>query len=317
MNAHETIGGAEFPFLSPLPYLGGTRCGLTHSGAQCTHKVRRILSPMERVRVSGNDGSTATECRTSKRHFRKLICLLIGLLLLPLALPGAETAQARLFCLSVRFQQGTFSSGFGDVTLDLSTIGLGAPNGELAPTFSQPDHVSEFHLFNTTIEDTIEDGILNLNVPAFTDSNTNGFPDFFEVSQAISGVSTGLYSSSPVDSGTIRATWNRSAGSKDGTCLLSLTSKTFGPLGDFTHTFELLEYAGTLNYTPTATNVSGTLDLTKSGDSSSKLPGPFSFLKSATNRFNALDLQPGVWTNSAGQSLSYTNDFFQRDPSMP
>ncbi len=246
----------------------------------------------------------------------KLLALVSGLLVLPLTLPGAEIAQARLFCLSIRFQQGTFSSGFGDVTLDLSTVGFDAPNGELEPTFSQPDHASGFHLFNTTIEDTIEDGIVNLNVPAFADSNNNGFPDFFEVSQAASGVSTGVYSSAPVDSGTVQATWNRAAGSKEGSCVLGLTSRTFGSLGDFSLTFELLEYTGTLNYTPTATNVSGSLNLTNSGDSSIKLAGSFSFLKSATNRFNDLELQPGVWTNSAGQSLSYTNDVFERDATM-
>src|SRR5438477_5149731 len=193
-------------------------------------------------------------------RMKKLFGLLIGLMVLPLALPGAETAQARLFCLSLRFQQGTDSSGFQDLTLDLSTISLDAPNGELAPTFSRPDHGSGFHLYNTTIDDTIEDGIINLNVPAPTDSNTNGFPDFFEVSQAVSGVSTGAYSSA-VDSGTIQATWNRAAGSKSGTCILSFRN-SLGPLAMFTHTFDLIEFTCPLNFTPAATNVSGTLDLT-------------------------------------------------------
>src|SRR3989442_754759 len=64
---------------------------------------------------------------------------------------AAQTAQARLFCLSVRLQQGVYHGLVGDVTLDVSTINLtnlGDPafpkNGELAPTFDVPDHFSGF-----------------------------------------------------------------------------------------------------------------------------------------------------------------------------
>ena len=223
---------------------------------------------------------------------------------------AAQTAQARLFCLSLRFQQGIYHGLLGDVTLDLSTISLNTPNGELEP-YTGPDHASQFHMWDTFFEETIEDGVLYLDVLAFTDANSNGFADFFEVSQAVSGVSTGAYFS-PVDNGTVRASWSRPAGSKDGTCVLSFTSKTSGPLGDFTHPFELIEYAGTMNYTPAATNVSGTLSLTQSGDGTSQLSGAFLFVKSGTNRFNELELQPGVWSNAAG-ALTYTNDTFRRD----
>src|SRR5207249_6342171 len=45
---------------------------------------------------------------------------------------------------------------------------------------------------------------------------------------------------------------------------------------------------------------------------SAQLTGSILFLKSATNRFNELELQPGVWTNSAAQRLSYTNDVLER-----
>src|SRR5439155_3011149 len=137
---------------------------------------------------------------------------------------AAQTAQARLFCLSLRFQQGIYHGLLGDVTLDLSTISLNTPNGELEP-YADPDHVSQFHMWDTFFEDTIEDGVLYLNVLAFTDANSNGFADFFEVSQAVSGVSTGAYSSPSGDNGTVRASWNRPAGSKDGTCVLSFNSK--------------------------------------------------------------------------------------------
>jgi len=229
---------------------------------------------------------------------------------------AAQTAQARLFCLSLRFQQGIYRGLLGDVTLDLSTIGLNTPNGELAPTFSSPDHISVFHMGDASSGETIEDGVLHLDVPAFTDANSNGFADFFEVSQAVSGASSmGTYDSPGVDSGTIGATWSRPAGTKDGTCVLRFTSRTLGPIGDFTHTFELIEYAGTMSYTPAATNVSGTLSLTQSGDATSQLSGAFLFIKSSTNRFNELELQPGVWSNVAG-ALTYTNDTFLRDEAV-
>jgi len=229
---------------------------------------------------------------------------------------AAQTAQARLFCLSLRFQPGIYRGLLGDVTLELSTIGVNTPNGELEPTYPSPDHVSQFHMVDTVSGETIEDGIMNLNVPAFADANSNGFADFFEVSQAVSGAtSTGTYDSPAGDNGLIGATWRRPAGSKDGTCVLRFTSRTLGPLGDFTHPFELIEYTGTMNYTPAATNVSGTLSLTQTGDGPSQLSGAFLFVKSGTNRFNQLELQPGVWSNAAG-ALTYTNDTFWRDETV-
>jgi len=227
---------------------------------------------------------------------------------------AAQPAQARLFCLSLRFQKGIYHGLLDDVTLDLSTISLNTPNGELAPTFLSPDHISQFHMWDTFFEQTIEDGLIKLDVPTFTDANGNGFDDFFEVSQWGSGVSSGTYSS-PVDNGTVQASWNRTAGSKDGTCVLRFTSKTSGPLGDFAHTFELIEYAGTMNYTPAATNVSGTLSLTQSGDATSQWSGTFLFVKASANRFNELELRPGVLTNATG-TLTYTNDIFLRDETL-
>ncbi len=62
----------------------GVRGPLADSGAQCAHKVRRTLSPRERVRVRGNDAWTATECRLSKGLLSmskiKLLAGLLGLL---------------------------------------------------------------------------------------------------------------------------------------------------------------------------------------------------------------------------------------------
>src|SRR5712671_6849073 len=110
---------------------------------------------------------------------KKLLVLAAGFLL---SLPShaAQTAQARIYCLSLRFQQGTDQIGS---TLDLTTI---APsiNGELAPTFDTPMHYSGFALDSLFFDGPIE-GTLYVNVPLAGDANQNGFADFFETSQGI------------------------------------------------------------------------------------------------------------------------------------
>jgi hypothetical protein len=259
-----------------------------------------------------SSSKSETLCAKMDRRMKKFPTFLIsGLLSVPSMVCSAETAQARFFCLSLRFQQAIDTTGI--YTLDLSTIGFqGTPNGELAPTPSQPDHGSNFRLYDAVLDEIVQEGALSLNVLRFTDPNTNGYADFFEVSQLAFGVSTGRYSSA-IDSGTIQATWNRTAGTKEGICVLKLNSPTFGPLGEFKHSFELIEYTGPLSYISSATNVSGTVNLAKTGDPSSRLVGPVLFIKSPTNQLNALELQSGVWTNAFAQGLTYTNDVFVRN----
>jgi len=225
---------------------------------------------------------------------------------------AAETAQARIYCLSLRFQRG--QDMFGLSALDLSTISLDTPNGELAPSFTTPSHFSGFRISDPDTGELVEEGEIDLDTPAFVDANGNGFDDFFEVSQPVTAVSSGIYSSA-VDSGTVRATWGRDAGSKDGTCVLRLTSSMVGLLGDFTHNFELIEYTGPLSYTPGTNRVTGSVNLTQTGDPSSQLTGPIEFIKSPTNRFDKLDLQHAVWTNTVSQTYRISNDIdsFLRD----
>ena len=225
---------------------------------------------------------------------------------------AAGMAQARIFCLSLRFQRGP--DMFGLYALDLSTISLDTPNGELAPTFETTNHFSGFRISEPDTGELVEEGEIDLDTPDFADANGNGFDDFFEVSQPVSAASSGGYSS-PIHSGTVKATWSRAAGSKDGTCVLNLKSSVFGPLGDFTHTFELLEYTGPLNYTPAATNVTGAVNLRQTGDPSSQFTGPIEFIKSPINRFDELNLRHSVWTNASSQTFHISNDIdsFLRD----
>src|SRR2546429_591297 len=223
---------------------------------------------------------------------------------------AAQTAQARIFCLSLRFQRAP--DMFGLYVLDLSTISLDTPNGELAPTFdipSRPSHYSDFRISDPDTGEVVAEGEIDLNTPAIADANGNGFDDFFETSQQVSGTSMGSYVVPGVDGGIVTAKWTRPAGFKDGTCILTLTSQMgFGKLGDFTHAFELIEYAGPLTYTPGASNVTGSVNLTQTGDPSSQFTGPIGFIKSPTNRFDELSLKHSVWTNASSQTFPISND---------
>lgn len=223
--------------------------------------------------------------------------ILLTTFLLALTSPAQAThsASATLFCWSLRFHQGT---GSFDETLDLTTI-AGGLNGELAPWYASHTHRSGFSLDFSGFPIT---GTLLLNLPAFQDANGNGFDDSYEVAQGISGTSSGQYTTA-IGSGTITATWTRPAGSSAGTCVLRLVDSTFGDLGNFRHTFEVLEYTGTLTYTPGASAVSGRLDLVQTGDPASTLQGPVAFTKSNTDPYDELTLDNAFLTNAIAQWL--------------
>lgn len=232
---------------------------------------------------------------------------LIGLLLLlKCAAYGTQIASATLFCWSLKFSQG---SGAFDETLDLSTAG-GTPNGELSPWYSTYTHRSGFALDFSGFPIT---GALYLDLPPNPDANGNGFDDSLEVSQAAGGTSEGEYITS-IGGGSVTATWSRAAGSNVGTCWLHLVDDSFGDLGTFRHTFEVLEFTGQLAYTPGDNTVSTTLNLTNATD---QLQGPLAFTKASANPYNNLTLQSGFLTNAAGQTLTlYRSSSFLRDATL-
>lgn len=222
-------------------------------------------------------------------------------------LEAAQLASATLFCWSLRFQQGEDS--FGDSTLDLTGAGSTA-NGELVPWYSVYTHRAGFVL------DWMGFGIngtLYLDMPSLPDVNGNGFDDSFEVSQAANGSSSGEYLTA-LGGGTITATWSRSAGSKDGTCWLHLVDDDFGDLGTYRHSFEVLEFRGVVMYTPAASVVDGSVNLTNATD---QLTGAVSFTKSISDPFDQLTLAAGGWTNSALQTPAYASRSFYRDAGWP
>ncbi len=235
----------------------------------------------------------------------------LALLFLPLAGRGAETAQARMYCLSPRFQHSTDQSG--EFTLDLTTLSFGV-NGELAfgDFFGGNYSHSTYLIVTDIIFGDQGSGYMELNVPDGGDANDNGYFDFYEVSQAVSATTSGHYSVNGFGSGAVTASWYRSANSKDGSCTLTLSS-SFGPVV-FVPQFELIEYTGPLTYTPGSNTVSGSVNLTQTGNTNNHMQGPVQFVKVATNRFNRLTLQAGAWTNDAMQTLTFTNDPCFRDP---
>src|SRR5262245_53414537 len=133
------------------------------------------------------------EIRSEIMRFLAYLCV-AGLGLIPNILHGAGTAQARFWCLSLRFSEGT--AGFGD-TLDLGTL-AGTPNGELMPvnlrygdayTYGSGFVLDAGFGFPVT-------GTIALQIPSIGDANKNGFEDFLEVSQGVSAGSSGTFDDS-------------------------------------------------------------------------------------------------------------------------
>ena len=163
-------------------------------------------------------------------------------------------------------------------------------------------------------------GYILLPIPIVGDVNGNGYADFFESGRSVNSATTsGSYSLSLWGSGALEATWSRAAGSSWGSCVLKFKFPSNPNLTwlTFDLSFQLLEYSGPVSYAPGVTAVSGRVELIQTDKPESRLGGPVTFIKTTTNRFNALMLQPDTWTNAAQQSLTYTNELFERDAQWP
>ena len=229
--------------------------------------------------------------------------------------PTERTAQARLHCYSLRFRPATATALGETYTLTLTgSFDSASPNGELLPLF-QPGDVSYTSVLRLQIPGAPNPvlGEIFLDVPPDTDANANGVVDFFEVSQAVTSVQTEGDFYTDEDSGWVTAMWNRVAGSATGTCLVRAVGDVSGPLPDFVHTFELLEYTGPLNFMPGISNISGSIRLSQSPSSASTLAGSVVVAKDPTNRFNEMTLLAGSWTNAVGQSWARQESRLQRD----
>ncbi len=241
--------------------------------------------------------------------------LLAALSLLPLNLTSGATAQAKLYNRSIQMHQGACSCGFGLIYyLHFSTFNTDDPslaNEELAP---QPQPAGFTHWSFMILEDPSMYGsttLAQLDVPK-TDSNGDGIPDIFDTTQNVSAGTQGTYEN---DWGTqvIIAIWARTAGSTRGSCKITLKDSILGELGPFQNTFDVVQYQGTLAYTPGSNSVAATISLAKVGDAGLKLAGPIDLQKSPTNRFNQLTFESATWTNNLNGPMTFSAGTLNRD----
>jgi hypothetical protein len=124
--------------------------------------------------------------------------------------------------------------------------------------------------------------------------------DFFEAALAVPvTVTAGTYQY-PGDArwhGLI-ATWSRAANCKGGTCTLE-----FVDLGlVFAHPFELIEYDGRLDYTNSAGQFTGWVQLHQFQRPTNTLSGEATLQLNTPNR---LDMADGSWSNAAGMAMAF------------
>ncbi len=184
--------------------------------------------------------------------------LLFGALLL--AVVGATfeslAAEIHLYCRSIRSSPVRLDDP--TETLDLTTDRLYPPilNGELEPGIPPlgSNYLSSIYVVTTPRIDKLIDDEIYFGLPPYSDTNNNGIPDFFEVTQPLDEVRTdGFFDDaglSNIKTGFITTIWSREAGSDSGLCLLQFLSKVI--LRGFPVPFQLLEYDGTLEYKRTS-----------------------------------------------------------------
>ncbi len=220
---------------------------------------------------------------------------------------GGNTAEIRLHCYSLRFQPATARLLGQTYILEITgNPSSDAANGELRlmPVEIPYTHGGIF-LMQFPFDPTPVPLPFFLDTP-FVDADDNGVIDDFEVSHGISGTTTGVYEDFAFGESPFQATWNRAANSKDGTCRLA-----FPNLGlTFNHTFEVIEYAGTLTYTNAGANISGAVQMTQVQNADNKLEGTLALTK---ENANLLPVTPGSWTHSSGKILAYQASNLERN----
>lgn len=228
------------------------------------------------------------------------------------AAPAENTALIRLYCLSIRAHPGVLGGGLGDTLAFYSGNDPDAPNGELWPLLDDPDftHTSGLVYRDPALGNTLA-GAIALLAPEEEDANGDGVPDFYQVGQATGQIITDGVFDLQVDFGPAAATWSRAANSPTGRLELQLIGGEFGALPPFRHTYEILEYAGTLTYPPGAGTLTGRVDLVRAGRPAETLHGPLVLRVSATNEFY---LEESSLTNHLGQTVRVSTGLADMDP---
>lgn len=234
---------------------------------------------------------------------------------------ASQTAQARLYCLSVKLNDGR--DEYGNTTKLTSTGGFDAGLTELRsgqdPSIelqfpTTEGYLSAIYVYSSRIGNY--SGYVNIDIQPHTDDNVNRYPDFFEVTQGVTNYVwpyglIDIYGYNTFYSRTV--TWDRPAGSTTGTCVIDFNNRPY--LGTFRHTFEILEYTGTIAYTPAADVVSGTIHLVQTGHPTNVVDGPVQFEKVADSADHQIRILPGSWSGTLLSTFyTYTNHVFSRDP---
>ncbi len=257
--------------------------------------------------------------------------------IIPLAIsaaPAAQTAALRLYCLSVKVDHGLSQYGH---TVDFNSTATPEGAGEFVPSWPQgsggyhditlPDvemHGGPMAIYNATERYSCS-GFISVSVPT-TDGSGNRFPDFFEVARSANYTTLGSYLYYDSKYGSSRygavntAVWTRSAGYPRGSYAFRFVDSTLPEpyyWGTFHGYFTVLEYTGTLSYTPGSNVVSGTVNLVQTGAPANTWQGAIAFTKAASDRFNSLTNHPGTWSDAGGVINNFTNHYFFRDPAYP
>lgn len=277
---------------------------------------RPRLRPVHRLTRWGESVCVGASARRASVHFMRpwLRVVLVGGFCLAIgrwAFGAGSPADGQFTCLSIRFHRGT--EPFDLFALDLSSL-PGRVNGELFPVWGADPYT---HGAILTLTDLVwfeeVPGNLLLEIPP-GDNDGNGVPDFFEVRRAVQWQGNGVYQLAGYGSGAVEARWTRNAGDPVGTCVLNLKVNPFQSLAVFTHTFELLEYRGTLSYTNRAGGIEGHVELGRTGRPEVHWTGPVRLLRSPETPTETLILFPGAWTNELDQLLWYPTNHLFRDP---
>ncbi len=224
----------------------------------------------------------------------------------------ANEAQVVCHCFSVVLQPAQIKLVGQTYTLSATTLTDGTINNEIGIS---DDLMGSGYLHSTYLLYT--DPIFpdepipfycELTVPDPGESNLNGVFDFFEVDVAVTGAKSEgeVYWGESIDPvGTLDMTWDRAAGSCKGVCKLRLRVLDFSVDMTFEHTFEILDYRGTLNYEVDGEDILGTVALSRQGTEGS-MAGPFNL-----HRVDPFELtyDSAAWTNEKGATTRWYSSF--------
>lgn len=229
---------------------------------------------------------------------RQLLALGSTLMATPLM---ATEATLYITCYSMPMAPATTTSQGAEFTLSFTNPDADDINGEWFLSGGTSE-ISSMLVLDTPFGQltTPHDEPCTLTIPNNGDTDVNVLTDFFEVSKSVdNATTTGQFAfdnGADVFPGTLKATWNRAAGSSSGTCNLQLSVPDFGLINvKFAHNFEILQYKGTLNYTVSGTNVASTVSLKREGGTS-EFTGPwplYQFSRSSLGWKDAPWIGPG------------------------